>query len=128
MILFSISYPKKYPVTTGRKFLKMKEITAQQLKQMLDAKKTIQIIDIREYHEVDSGSIEGCIHIPMAKVLKNCDKIRTDCPVIIHCRGGDRARAMAYVLETQKGFNNIYHLKGGIKSWAEKIDPQIFVY
>ena len=105
----------------------MKEITPQQLKRKLDAKEVIQIIDIREYHEVDSGSIGG-LHIPMAHVLENCHKIKKDCPVVIHCRSGDRAKAIVHVLETQKGFTNIYHLQGGIMGWAAEIDPKIIVY
>lgn len=105
----------------------MKEITPQRLKSMIDAKKTLQIIDIRELHEYEAGNLGG-MHIPMAQVLESCDKIRKDCPVIIHCQSGNRGKAMVYVLETQKGFNNLFHLKGGIEGWAEEIDPKILEY
>ena len=105
----------------------MKEITPKQLKQKLDAGETVQIIDIREDHEVDSGDMGG-IHIPMAEVLNRCDQIRRDCCVVIHCRGGDRARAVVHALETQKGFENLYHLEGGIAGWANDIDPKIDIY
>jgi len=105
----------------------MKEITPKELKQKLDAGETIQIIDIREYHEVDSGNIGGD-HIPMADLMAHCHKIRTDCNVVIHCRSGARATAMIFALETQKGFENLYHLKGGIEAWAKQIDPQLIVY
>ncbi len=105
----------------------MKELTPKELKQKLVDGETIQIIDIREYHEVDSGNIGGK-HIPMADVMEHCDKIRRDCPVVIHCRSGARATAMIFALETQKGFDNLYHLEGGIEAWAEQVDPQIIVY
>lgn len=105
----------------------MKEITPQALKKMLDAGETIQIIDIRESHEVDSGNIGG-LHIKMANVMKECDKIRRDCPVVIHCKSGSRASAMVFALETQKGFENLYNLKGGLEGWVREIDPKIIVY
>lgn len=105
----------------------MKTITATALKAKLDAGEDVQIIDIRDIHEVDSGSLGG-IHIPMEEVMVRTDEIRKDCPVIFHCKSGARASAMVYALETEKNFNNIYHLEGGIEAWAENIDPDVTVY
>ena len=105
----------------------MKEITPKELKEKLDAGETIQIIDIRENYEVESGNIGGD-HIRMAEVMDQCDKIRKDCMVVIHCKSGARASAMVYALETAKGFENVYHLEGGIAAWALDIDPEIIVY
>lgn len=105
----------------------MKEITPKALKEKLDAGETIQIIDIREYHEVESGNIGG-LHIPMAEVMDQCEKIRRDCPVVLHCRSGSRASAMIFALETQQGFENLYNLQGGIEAWKREIDPKITVY
>lgn len=48
--------------------------------------------------------------------------------VVIHCKSGARAAAMVYALETDKGFENVYHLEGGIAAWAADIDPEIIVY
>lgn len=105
----------------------MKEITAKALKKKLDAGETIQIIDIREKYEVESGNIGG-LNIPMADVMDECQKIRRDCPVVMHCRSGSRASAMIFALETQKGFENIYNLRGGIEAWAHEVNPKITVY
>jgi len=105
----------------------MKTISCAALKAKLDAGEKVQIIDIREHHEVDSGNIGGK-HIPMAEVMDRMDEIARDCPVVVHCKSGSRASAMVYALETEKGFDNVYHLEGGIEAWAEKIDPQVIVY
>jgi len=105
----------------------MKTISCTALKSKLDAGEKVQIIDIRENFEVESGNIGGK-HIPMAEVMKRMDEIARDCPVVIHCKSGSRASAMVYALETEKGFNNVYHLEGGIEAWAEEIDPQVIVY
>jgi len=105
----------------------MKTISCAALKSKLDAGEKVQIIDIRESHEVDSGNIGGK-HIPMAEVMERMDEIERDCPVVIHCKSGSRASAMVYALETEKGFDNVYHLEGGIEAWANEIDPQVIVY
>lgn len=105
----------------------MKEITPQALKEKMDTGEDIQIIDIREYHEVESGNMGG-LHIPMADVMDQCEKLKRDCPVVVHCRSGARATAIIHALEDQKGFENLYNLKGGIEAWAREIDPSITVY
>lgn len=105
----------------------MKELTPNELKAKLDAGEDIQIIDIRESHEVESGNIDG-LHIPMAEVMSRLDDIRKDCPVVIHCRSGARASAIVYALESQAKYDNVYNLTGGIVAWAETIDPEIIVY
>lgn len=105
----------------------MKEITPKELKARLDQGEHIQIIDIREAHEVESGRLDS-LHIPMAEVMDRLDEIKRDCPVVIHCKSGKRATAMVFALETQKGLDNIYNLSGGIEAWANEIDPEITVY
>ncbi|KHF29263.1 Rhodanese-like domain protein [Anoxybacillus sp. BCO1] len=43
----------------------MKEMTATQLKQMIEAGERIQVIDVREDEEVAFGMIPSAIHIKM---------------------------------------------------------------
>ncbi len=105
----------------------MKELSPKELKAIIDGGRDVQIIDIREYHEVESGNIGG-LHIPMSEVMSRLDEIRKDCPVVVHCKSGARASAMVYALTTEKNRKNIYHLKGGIEAWVRDIDPKITVY
>jgi len=103
------------------------QITVQELKKKLDNKEKIQLIDIREFHEVDSGSMGG-LHIPMGDLLDRISEIRTDIPVVIHCKSGSRSEAMVYSLRKEKKLNNVWTLNGGIEAWAKEIDPTIIVY
>lgn len=105
----------------------MYDISATELKAILDRGEEVQIIDIREIHEVDSGEIGGR-HIPMAEVLERLSEFRTDIPVVVYCKTGARAAAITYVLRTEKGLDNVISLKGGIAAWANQIDPNINVY
>lgn len=106
------------------KSLGMKEITVQELKQLLDTKSDFQLIDVREAYEYDQANIGG-EHIPMAEVPHNIDRIQTNKQVVIHCRSGGRSGNIIQWLEKNHGFENLYNLKGGILAWAREIDDSL---
>jgi len=97
------------------------EITPTALKSRLDAGEHIQIIDIREEHEIVSCGINGK-HLPMAEVLQNHNLISRDGDVVLHCRSGARAAAVVHMLRTKLGLTNVYNLKGGLMGWNEEVD------
>jgi rhodanese-related sulfurtransferase len=102
----------------------MQEMTVQELKQKLDNKEDIQLIDVREPHEREVSHIGG-EHIPMGAVLDNADKIAKDKPVVFYCRSGARSGSIVNALERQLGLTNLYNLKGGIKAWVHEIDSHL---
>lgn len=104
----------------------MKEITPTELKNIMDSREDVQVIDVREPYEAEICSI-GAELIPMGNVMEEIDKIRKDVKVILHCRSGGRSGAMIQVLE-RKGFENLYNLKGGILAWADEVDNTLEKY
>jgi adenylyltransferase/sulfurtransferase len=98
----------------------MKEISVQELKQLIDEKKEFQLVDVREEYEFDEVNINGQL-IPMGEVLENVDKIAKDKQVVIHCRSGKRSATVINALESQHGFTNLYNLKGGILAYIDEI-------
>jgi len=105
----------------------MKEITVQELKKMIDSKTDFQLIDVREPYEFDICNLEGEL-IPMADVPANADKISKEKQVVVHCRSGRRSGDIIQWLEKNKGFTNLYNLKGGILAWSDQIDPSMPKY
>jgi rhodanese-related sulfurtransferase len=105
----------------------MKEVTVQELKQMKDAGKAFQLIDVREPWEVEICSI-GADHIPMGEILNRVSEIRQDVPVVIHCRSGARSANVVTALEMQLGLTNLHNLKGGILAYGREIDPSLEQY
>lgn len=105
----------------------MKEVTVQQLKEMLDAGEAVQVIDVREPWEVEICSI-GATHIPMGEILARVGELKEDIPVIIHCRSGGRSANVVNALEMQLGLTNLHNLKGGILAWADEIDQSLEKY
>lgn len=105
----------------------MKELTVQELKQMRDAGKPHQLVDVREPWEVEICNVGG-LSIPMGEVLSRVTEFRKDVPVVIHCRSGARSSNVINALELQLGLENLYNLKGGILAWANEIDPSLEQY
>ncbi|CAN5352376.1 hypothetical protein BH10BAC4_BH10BAC4_24820 [soil metagenome] len=105
----------------------MKEVTVQELKELIDSKADFQLIDVREPHEYEICNLSGEM-IPQAEIPHNVDKISRDKKVVIHCRSGARSGNMVNWLEKNQGFTNLYNLKGGILAWADQIDPTMDKY
>lgn len=102
----------------------MKEITVQQLKQMMDNGEDFQLIDVREEYEYEWANLGGEL-IPLGSIVDNLNKIKKDKKVIIHCKSGARSSAVIDTLEKQFGFTNLYNLKGGIMAYINEIDSSI---
>jgi len=106
---------------------KMKEITVKELKNKIDNKEDLQLIDIREANERAYTNIGGD-HIPMGSILQNVNKIEKDKDVVVYCRSGSRSAQVVNYLEIQYGLKNLYNLKGGILAWSDEIDQSIKKY
>jgi rhodanese-related sulfurtransferase len=105
----------------------MKEITASQLKEKIDSKEDIQIIDVREEYEYEIANIGGLL-IPLATIMEHADQISRDKTVIVHCKAGMRSAAAIMNLESRFGFTNLYNLKGGILAYAREVDQRLQTY
>jgi len=104
----------------------MKEVTVQDLKNMIDRKEEFQLIDVREPFEYEVSNLNG-LNIPLAGIVIEQDKVKKDVPVIVQCRSGKRS-AQAIMLLEQQGFDNLANLDGGILAWKDEIDPEMDVY
>ncbi|MDW8274113.1 MAG: rhodanese-like domain-containing protein [Chitinophagales bacterium] len=105
----------------------IKEITVQELKQMIDNGHDFQLIDVREPHEYEICNLNGLL-IPMNEVPDQTDKFDRQKTVVVHCRSGARSARVIEYLQNAHGFTNLYNLKGGILAWADEIDPSIQKY
>lgn len=102
------------------------EITVEELKAFLDAKKPIQLIDCRRQDEYDLVNLGGTL-IPMNDIPAHLDDFDPDHVLIIMCRTGSRS-AMVTEFLRRNGFPNAQNLQGGIYAWNERIDPSIIKY
>jgi len=118
----------KHPANSEiQKANNVKELTVQELKELIDKKADFQLIDVREDYEFEIANIGGEL-IPLGTVLHNADKISKDKQVVIHCRSGKRSADAIRALEEKFGYDNLYNLKGGILAYADQIDTSLAKY
>ena len=89
----------------------------------------VEVIDVRNDYEVEIGSFEGAEN-PHTKTFGEWNDYvkkrwgnEKKKKVAMFCTGGIRCeKASAHLV--QNGFEEVYHLKGGILNYLEQIDPE----
>lgn len=77
----------------------------------------VQVVDIRNPGELAGSTIPGAIHIPLAELRRNADRLDPARPVLVYCAGGWRSSVGASLLRAQ-GFTDVSDLLGGYDAWA----------
>jgi rhodanese-related sulfurtransferase len=98
----------------------MKNITAEELKQRINAGEQLYIIDVREPAEYAEYNIGGKL-IPLGRIAgMQFDEIEDlkDAELIIHCKAGSRSMQACMILESA-GFTNVVNVTGGILAWQK---------
>lgn len=104
------------------------EISATELKQRLDSGEDIQIIDVREAHEVAVASIPNTTHIPLGQVLNRMAEIDPTRETVVHCKMGGRSAKAIEALKRSGFKGSLLNLKGGIIAWSNEVDPTVPKY
>jgi len=101
-------------------------MTVEELKQQLDSKKDLFILDVREPHEYQICNLNGYL-IPLGDLPKRVHELDSSRDIVAHCRSGVRS-GKAVTFLRQAGFKKVHNLTGGILAWADKIDPKMPKY
>lgn len=102
------------------------EITPEELKQKLEAKEEIFILDVREPHEYQIANLDGYL-IPLGQLPHRMGELDPDAEIVVHCRSGKRSADAVDFLQKQ-GFSKVRNLAGGILAWSDKVDPNVKKY
>jgi rhodanese-related sulfurtransferase len=99
----------------------MTNITAEEVKQRMDAGEKINLVDVREADERAEFNIGGHF-IPLGNIqmmlVDDLDDLK-NVEVVCYCRSGKRSMQACMMLETF-GFTNVRNLQGGMIDWKEK--------
>lgn len=101
-------------------FYQRKVLTTLTQEAFIEGYRKAQLIDVREPNEFESGHILGARNIPLSQLKLRMKEIRPDKPVYLYCQSGSRSGRAAVILH-KRGYNELYHLKGGFKKWTGKI-------
>ncbi|HUU12413.1 MAG TPA: molybdopterin-synthase adenylyltransferase MoeB [Terriglobia bacterium] len=103
------------------------EVTAADVKKMIDEKKPFVLVDVREPHEVDICRIPDSTLIPLGDLPSRMNELNSADEIVVYCRVGVRS-ARAVELLMKAGFRKIHNLKGGVLAWADQVDPSMPKY
>lgn len=101
----------------------VREISAVDLKAMIDRGEAFAFIDVRSPAERAVAVIPGSRLLDQAtyEALLAADP---DAPIVFSCHFGERSRAAAEHFR-QRGFTKLYNVRDGIDGWSRLVDPAV---
>lgn len=105
-------------VTESKK--RIKEISPKILKEKIESKEHMSLIDVRELIERETGYIPTAIHLSKGVIERDIEKTipNLDEQVIVYCSGGFRSALVADNLQ-KMGYTHVYSLETGLQGWLD---------
>lgn len=102
------------------------KLSAAELKQWLDEKRDLLLLDVRNDFEVEVGTFDNAIASGIDHFRDfeaSIDRLPAEArkkPIVMFCTGGIRCEKAGPLMQ-RKGFENVYQLDGGILKYFEEI-------
>ncbi len=103
-------------------------VTVFELKDKIDRKDEIMIIDMRDPEDFEDYHITGSVNIPKEKIKDNIHLISRDIPVYMVCKYGQKSESVNSTLRNDHHFKNIFSILGGVYEWAKEFDPSVEIW
>jgi len=103
------------------------EITPTELADRIRRGDDIDLIDVREPHELNIARIPNVRLIPLGTLAAALPSLDSSREVVVICRTGARSGRAVQQLRAA-GFRRVWNLAGGIHRWADEVDPQLPKY
>lgn len=94
----------------------VKDITPDELNEMLAKGKKLSIVDVRGPGEVATGKIPGAYNIPVNDIQSRMSELDKETEHIIVCQSGGRSSMASMVLKSN-GYN-VLNMTGGMSEWT----------
>ncbi len=93
-------------------------ISVHTLKNMLDRREDVVVLDVRGQDEWDSGHIADAVNIYVGHLNERLAEVPPDRRIAVICNVGRRASLAASLLR-RAGFSGVYNVLGSMKAWKE---------
>jgi adenylyltransferase/sulfurtransferase len=103
------------------------EITPSELAARLRRGDDIDLIDVREPHELNIAQIANVRLIPLGTLAEALPTLDSSREAVVICRTGARSGRAVQQLRAA-GFTKVWNLAGGIHRWADEVDPSLPKY
>ncbi len=99
-------------------------VECEAIKQRLDRKDKLTLIDVREESEFAKDHLPTAIHLGKGIIERDIETRVPDinAPLVLYCGGGFRSALAADNLQ-KMGYTNVLSMDGGIREWREKNFP-----
>ena len=103
---------------------RIREVTVDDVKQMLDRGERFALVDTREESEFARGRLPGARHLSKGVIERDIETAIPDpaTPIVLYCGGGFRSALAADNLQ-KMGYTNVVSMDGGWREWNEKKYP-----
>ena len=102
-------------------------ISAKQLKARLDAGDPIRVIDVREPFELRICGLDVAEPIPIRMLPNRLNELNQGQEIVVICHSGHRSGDAVRFLR-ERGFARVFNLVGGLRAWADEVDPSMPKY
>ena len=95
---------------------RVKEVTVDNVKAMLDRGETILLVDVREESEFARDHLPGAIHLGKGVIERDIEGRVPDtaAEIVLYCGGGFRSALAAENLQ-RMGYTNVWSMDGGLQ-------------
>jgi rhodanese-related sulfurtransferase len=93
---------------------RIREITIDQYREMLQSGSAAQLIDVREDNEYAAGHARGAVHLGRGVIERDIEDVIPDksAKLVLYCGGGFRSALAADNIQ-RMGYTNVLSLDGG---------------
>ena len=99
-------------------------ISPTELKQRLDRREDLVLLDVREPEEMARARLPGALRIPLREILGRIQELDPRKEIVVFCHYGIRSAQVAIFL-AQRDFEHVFNLTGGINAWSLTVDPTV---
>ncbi len=99
------------------------DISPKELKQWLDEKRDITLVDTRNDYEIEYGTFKNAQNLHLedfGEFPAVVNQVSRDKPIVMFCTGGIRCEKAAWVM-LNAGYTNVYQLRGGILNYFAEV-------
>ena len=100
------------------------EINVEDLKQIVESKQKITLLDVREPGEYEICNLDNSTLIPLGDLTSRVHELDTADDIIVYCHHGMRSLQATRILKGM-GYSKVRNLSGGIDAWAAKFDDKM---
>jgi hydroxyacylglutathione hydrolase len=113
---FVISYTVLLVLAIAFPAFAFENITPLEVKQKLDAKEDVFILDVRQPEEYAQGYIPKAYLIPLGELAQRLNEVTKDKYLIVVCQSGGRSAKASQLLD-DNGYNNVHNMLNGTPAY-----------